>query len=184
MRLGLIRLAVAMAAAVLWLAPANAQLRTEFAVAEKADLIAVYTAQVERQLVRLRFDRTAGRVTLEPFANVASDIFAVGPKGAFVVVPGTNDEGHTLVLLDGQGRALGAPVPNPLGAITSLIASPKGDLVAAVNDRGWVGVFAVAGTGPARHLEKVAVFGASPRRQLAVVFRPEGGLATLTDDWL
>lgn len=52
-----------------------------------------------------------------------------------------------LFLLDVAGKPVGKPVPSPIGAVAELAVSPKGDLVAASSDRGWISLFAVEGAG-------------------------------------
>jgi hypothetical protein len=166
------------------LAPAAAQWREKVAVADAADLVAVYARHVERRLVRVVFDRAAKRATVLAFAANGAARFAVGPRGAFAVLAGSDERGATLTLVDGAGTPIGAPVRHGLGAVAFLAVSPRGDAVAATNERGWVAVFAVVGTGKARRIEPRAVFGAAPSRDMTLAFRPEGGLATLTDDWV
>lgn len=177
------------AIAVLFFAsPVAAQVPSPVAVAADADVIAVYSRHAERRLLRVRFDRAAGKIAFAPFGPTGIEIYAVAPKGAFVAYGGIlgeySDAAPHVFLLDEAGRPLGKPVLSPIGPVSGLAVSPQGDRVAAVNARGWIALFAVEGTGPSRRLVARGIFGASAYRPLSFAFRPDGGLATLTDDWV
>ena len=180
------RLMPAALVALLSAGPAAAGPPSPVAVATNADLIAVYSPYAERRVLRLHFDRGAGKVSYAPFGPPGVENFAVAPKGAFVVYAAAqgedgSDEPH-LFMLDEAGHTLGKPLPSPIGAVATLAVSTKGDWVAASSDRGWMALFAVEGTRSARRLVARATFGVSPHRAFAYAFRPEGGIVTLTDD--
>lgn len=169
-------------------ASAWAQPATSIAVAADDDCIAVYSGDVERRLLRLQFDEAAGKVAFSLFGPPGVETFAVAPKGAFVVyaaIP-TGDFERTphLFLLDALGRPQGKPVPSPVGAVAALAVSPKGDWIAASSERGWISLFAVERSGPSMRLAPRATFGVSADRPYTYVFRPDGGLVTMTDDWV
>lgn len=168
--------------------PAAAQWPGPLAVAADADLIAVHSREVERRLMRVRFDRAAGTVSFAPFGPAGIETFAVAPKGAFIVYAGVDPEGGDkaarLFLLDEAGRPLGTPIPSPVGDIAAMAVSPRGDRVALRNKGGWVAILGVIGTGPARRLVPRATFGAAADGAFDVAFLPDGGLATLTEDWI
>jgi hypothetical protein len=162
---------------------------TRVAAAADADVIAIYSQQVEKRLLRAHFDRAAAKVSIVPFGPPGVENFAVAPNGAFTVYSATDDPPAGkpvtyLFLLDDAGHALGEPLRSPVGAITGLAVSPKGDRIAASSDRGWMALLAVEGTGPARRLAVHAEFGVAPDRQFTFAFRPEGGLVTMVDDWV
>jgi hypothetical protein len=142
-------------------------------------------ANVERRLLRVHFDQTTGTVAFSPFGPPGIEKFAVAPKGAFVVyagIPGSGfEQAPHLFLLDAAGKPAGEPVPSPIGAVAELAVSPKGDLVAASSDRGWISLFAVERTGQTVRLQPRATFGVSPGTY-TFAFRPDGGIVTLTDD--
>jgi WD40 repeat protein len=159
------------------------------AAAAAADVIAIYRQHVEKRLLRAHFDRAAAKVSLVPFGPPGIENFAVAPNGAFVVYSATRREAlgdpvTDLSLLDEAGHALGAPMRSPVGAITRLAVSPKGDRIAVSSDRGWMALLAVEGAGPARRLALRTEFGVAADRQFAFAFRPDGGLVTLVDNWV
>lgn len=158
------------------------------AVAAEANTIAVYSDHVERRLLRVHFDAAAGKVAFAPFGPPGIETFAVGPRGAFAVYAGLPDSEREqtphLFLLDAAGAPMGKPVASPIGAVLSLAISPTGDWVAASSERGWIGLLAVERSGPTLSLQARATFGVSPDRTFAYAFRPDGGLATLTEDWM
>ena len=160
------------------------------AAAADADVIAIYSQHVEKRLLRAHFDRTAARISLVPFGPRGVETFAVAPNGAFVVYSASREQVAAnpvtyLSLLDAAGRALGEPLRSPIGSITALAVSPKGDRIAAANgDRGWMAVLAIEGTGAARRLVVRTEFGVKADRQFTFAFRPDGGLVTLVDDWV
>jgi WD40 repeat protein len=124
-----------------------------------------------------------------PFGPPGVENFAVAPNGAFIVYGSTQEQITSnpityLFLLDEAGHALGEPLRSPIGAITRLEVSPKGDRIAASSDKGWMAVLAVQGTGPARRLAVRAEFGVKADRQFTFAFRPDGGLVTLVVDWV
>jgi WD40 repeat protein len=162
---------------------------TRVAAAADADVIAVFSQHVEKRLLRAHFDRATAKVSLVPFGPPGVENFAVAPNGAFIVYSATQDQvaGKPipyLFLLDEAGRALGEPLRSPVGAITGLEVSPKGDRIAASSDRGWMALLTVDGTGPARRLALRREFGVSADRQFTFAFRPEGDLVTIVDDWV
>jgi WD40 repeat protein len=112
----------------------------------------------------------------------------VAPKGAFVVyagIPGSDfEQTPHLFLLDAAGNPTGKPVPSQIGAVAGLAVSPTGDWVAASSERGWLSLFAVDRAGPTLRLEARATFGVSADRTFTYAFRPDGGIATMTDDWV
>ncbi len=169
-------------------ASAWAQSAASIAVAADDDCIAVYSGRVEQRLLRAHFDQAAGKVAFSPFGPPGVEAFAVAPKGAFVVyaaVPGGFFERtRHLVLLDAAGRPVGEPIPSPIGAVAQLAVSPKGDRVAASSERGWISLFAVERAGPSMRLVPRATFGVSANRPYTYAFRPDGGLVTMTDDWV
>jgi hypothetical protein len=169
-------------------ASAWAQPAASIAVAADDDCIAVYSGDVERRLLRLRFDEAAGKVAFSLFGPPGVETFAVAPEGAFVVyaaIP-TGDFERTphLFLLDSLGRPQGKPVPSPIGAVAALAVSPRGDWIAASSERGWISLFAVERAGTSMRLGPRATFGASADRPYTYSFRPDGGLVTMTDDWV
>jgi WD40 repeat protein len=147
--------------------------------------IAVNSEHVERRLLRVQFDQTAGKVAFSPFGPPGIEKFAVAPKGTFVVyagIPGSDfEQTPHLFLLDAAGKPAGKPVPSPIGAVAELAVSPKGDTVAASSDRGWISLFAVERTGQTFGLRARATFGVSPGTY-SYAFRPDGSIVTLTDD--
>lgn len=169
-------------------APAAAQWPSPVGVAADADLIAIHSPVSERRLLRLRFDRSAGEVSIVPFGPTGVEIFAAAPNGSFVVHAGAHGDGDEpswhLFLLDEAGQPLGKPLPSPIGAIAELAVSPKGDWVAASNGHGWMALFAIERSGSQRRLVARTPFGVSPERAFTYAFRPDGGLMTLTDDWI
>ena len=172
---------------VLLLAAQAAAQETRVAVAADADVIAIYSQHVERRLLRAHFDRAAGKLSLVPFGPPGVEKFAVAPNGAFTVYSSPQDQvtGITsLSLLDEAGHALGERLPSPIGAIAQLAVSPKGDRIAASSDKGWMAVLAVQGTGAARRLAVRAEVGVKPDQSFTFAFRPDGGLVTLTGDWV
>jgi hypothetical protein len=158
------------------------------AVAADDNSIAVYSDHDERRLLRVHFDQAAGKVTFSPFGPPGIETYAVAPRGAFVVyaaIPGGEFERTPhLFLLDGAGHPQGKPVPSPIGAVAGLAVSPKGDWVAASSERGWISLFAVERAGQATRLVARATFGVSADRPYTYAFRPDGGLVTMTDDWV
>lgn len=168
-------------------AQAGAQ-ETRVAAASEGDVVAIFSPQDDKGLLRIRFDRTAGKISLVPFGPPGIENFAVAPNGAFIVYSSTRDRTSSnptyVSLLDGSGRALGEPLRSPIGAITQLAVSPKGDRIAASSDKGWMTLLAVEGTGPARRLAVRAEFGVKANRQFTFAFRPDGSLVTLTADWV
>lgn len=158
------------------------------AVAADDNSIAVYSDYYERGLLRVHFDPAAGKVAFSPFGPPGIETFAVAPKGAFVVyagIPGGEYERTPhLFLLDAAGRPQGKPVPSPIGAVAGLAVSPKGDRVAASSEKGWISLFAVERAGLATRLVARATFGVSADRPYTYAFRPDGGLVTMTDDWV
>jgi len=159
------------------------------AAAAAADVIAIYSQHVEKRLLRAHFDRAAAKVSLVPFGPTGIENFAVAPSGAFIICSATRREAlgdpvTDLSLLDEAGQALGAPMRSPVGAITQLAVSPKGDRIAVSSDRGWMALLAVEGTGPARRLALRGEFGVAADRQFTFGFRPDGGLVTLVDNWV
>lgn len=167
---------------VLMAASAAAQ---SIAVADDDSSIAVFSQHVERRLLRVHFDQVAGKVTFSPFGPPGVATFAVAPKGAFVVYAGIPGSGFEptphLFLLDSAGKPMGEPVPSPIGEVLELAVSPKGDVVAASSDRGWISLFAVERAGKSLHLRPRATFGVSPGT-FTFAFRPDGGIVTMTDD--
>jgi hypothetical protein len=162
---------------------------TSVAAAADADVIALYSQHVERRLLRAHIDRAAAGISLVPFGPPGVEEFAVAPNGAFVVCSATRDEGAGtlvtyLLLLDEAGHALGEPLRSPVGAITRLAISPKGDRIAVSSNRGWLALLAVEGNGQARRLALRTEIGVSADRQFTFAFRPDGGLVTLVDDWV
>ncbi|MBI2738430.1 MAG: hypothetical protein HYX38_18030 [Rhodospirillales bacterium] len=162
---------------------------TRVAAAADADVIAVYSRHVEKRLLRAHFDRAAAQVSLAPFGPAGVENFAVAPDGAFVVysatdAPAAGKPVTYLFLLDEAGRALGEPLRSPVGAITELAVSPKGDRIAAGSDRGWLALLAIEGTGTARRLALRTAFGVAADRQFTFAFRPDGSLMTIVDDWV
>jgi WD40 repeat protein len=155
------------------------------AVANDDSSIAVFSEHVERRLLRVHFDQAAGKVTFSPFGPPGVAKFAVAPKGAFVVyagIPGSDfEQTPHLFLLDSTGKPMGKPVPSPIGEVSELAVSPKGDFVAASSDRGWISLFAVERAGKTLRLQPRATFGVSPGTY-TFAFRPDGGLVTMTDD--
>ena len=176
------------AAIVALLSAGPAAAESPVAAATEGDLIAVYSQHTERRLLRLRFDRAAGKVSFAPFGPPGVENFAVAPRGAFVVYAAAHGEEGSeephLFMLDEAGHALGKPLLSPIGAVATLAVSPKGDWVAASNGRGWIALLAVERTRAARRLVARATFGVSPHRAFAYAFRPEGGIVTLADDWV
>lgn len=158
------------------------------AVAADDNCIAVNTEHVERRLLRAHFDQAAGRVTFSPFGPPGIETFAVAPKGAFVVYVGTPgkefEQTPHLLLLDAAGKPTGKPIASPIGAVVDLAVSPKGDWVAASSDRGWISLFAVERAGPTLRLGVRATFGVSADRAFTYAFRPDGGIVTITEDWV
>lgn len=159
------------------------------AAATDADVIAVYSRHVEKRLLRAHFDRSAARLSLAPFGPTGVETFVVAPNGAFVVYSATREQPGAkpityLFLLDEAGNALGEPLRSPVGPVTDLAVSPQGDRIAAGNDRGWLSVLAIEGSGTARRLASRAAFGVSADRQFSFAFRPDGGLVTIVDDWM
>ncbi len=162
---------------------------TRVAAAADADVIAAYSQHVEKRLLRAHLDRAAATVSLTPFGPPGVENFAVAPNGAFVVYSATDAPPGgkpvtSLVLLDEAGDALGEPLRSPIGAITDLAVSPKGDRIAVSSERGWLALLAIDGTGPARRLALRTAFGVAADRQFAFAFRPDGGLVTIVDDWV
>jgi WD40 repeat protein len=162
---------------------------TRVAAAAAADVIALYSPHVEKRLLRAHFDRAAAKVSLAPFGPPGVENFAVAPNGAFIVYSATREQVAAnpvtyLFLLDETGHVLGEPLRSPIGAITGLAVSPKGDRIAAGNDRGWMALLTIQGTGPARRLALRTEFGVKADRQFTFAFRPDGGLVTLVDDWV
>jgi len=174
--------------AVLLAMPAVAEVPTPVAAARDADVIALCSPHEDKLLLRVRFDRSTGKVSFAPFGPPGVEIFAVAPRGAFTVYAGIQDPGGNaspaLFMLDEAGQALGKPLASPIGAIATLAVSPKGDWVAASGQSGWIAMFAVERTGPARRLVARAKFAISPDRGFSYAFRPEGGIAILTEDWV
>ena len=173
---------------LMFTAEAAAQ-ETRVAAAADADVIALYSEHVEKRLLRAHFDRAAAKVSLEPFGPPGVEIFAAAPNGAFIVYSATREQvaGNPvteLFLLDDAGHAVGEPLRSPIGAISALAVSPKGDRIAAASDRGWMALLAVEGKGAARRLALRTEFGVTPARQFSFAFRPDGGLVTIVDDWL
>ena len=158
------------------------------AAAANADVIAVYSPYIEKRLLRARVDRAAGTMSLVPFGPPKVEDFAMAPGGAFTVYSTTDDQiGNpvtSLFLLDEAGNALGKPLRSPVGTITGLAISPKGDRIAVSSSRGWLALLAVDGKGPARQLAVRAEIGVSADRQFTYAFRPDGGLVTMVDDWV
>lgn len=182
------RLIAAALGLLLFAARAAAQ-ETPVAAAADADVIALYSPHVEKRLLRGHFDRAAAKVSFVPFGPPGVETFAVAPNGAFVVYSAIHDPVAAypvthLFLLDEAGRALGEPLRSPIGAITSLAVSPKGDRIAAGSDRGWVALLAVEGKGAGRRLALRTEFGVKADRQFSFAFRPDGGLVTIVDDWV
>ncbi|MGD9882940.1 MAG: hypothetical protein AB7F22_24710 [Reyranella sp.] len=170
-------------------ASAVAQSVASIAVAAESDLIAVFSEHVEHRLLRVRFDRSAGTVAVTPFGPPGIETFGAGPDGAFVVhavdLPDDFDNpAPHVALLDASGQPTGKPVASPLGKIPGLVVSPTGDRVAASGEHGWIGLFAVDRTGPTIRLAARATFGVSVNRPFFHAFRPDGGLVTITDDWV
>jgi WD40 repeat protein len=162
---------------------------TRVAAAADADVIAVYSQHVEKHLLRAHVDRAAATISLVPFGPPGVESFAVAPNGAFIVTSATVDQGAgtlvtSLFLLDEAGHALGEPLRSPVGAVSGLAISPKGDRIAVSSDRGWLALLAVEGQGQARRLVMRAEIGVSADRQFTYAFRPDGGLVTLVDDWV
>jgi hypothetical protein len=160
---------------------------TRVAAAAGADVIAIYSQQVERRLLRAHFDRAAGRISLVPIGPPGVEKFAVAPNGAFIVYSSPVDPvtaTTSLSLLDETGHVLGEPLPSPIGAIARLAVSPKGDRIAASSDKGWMAVLAVTGTGPSRRLAVRAEFGVKADWPFTFAFRPDGGLVILVADWV
>src|ERR1044072_2233246 len=162
---------------------------TRVAAAADADVIAIYSQHVEKRLLRAHVDRAAAKASSVPFGPPGVENFAVAPNGAFTVYSATDDPPAGkpvtyLFLLDEAGHALGEPLRSPVGAITGLAASPKGDRIAASSDRGWMALLAVEGTGPARRLALRTTFGVTADRQFTFAFRPDGSLMTMVDDWV
>ena len=162
---------------------------TRVAAAADADVIATYSPYVEKRLLRAHFDRAAAKVSLVPFGPSGVENFAVAPNGAFVVYSTIQqliggDPITYLSLLDETGRALGEPLRSPVGAITALAVSPKGDRIAVGSDRGWMALLAVEGTGSARRLALRTTFGITADRQFTFAFHPDGSLMTMVDDWV
>jgi hypothetical protein len=173
---------------LLFAAQAAAQ-ETPVAAAADADVIALYSQHVEKCLLRAHFDRAAGTVSLEPFGPPGVETFAAAPNGAFIVYGATREQVAanpvpSLFLLDQAGHALGEPLRSPIGAITGLAVSPKGDRIAASSDGGWMALLAVEGKGAARRLALRSEFGVKADRQFSFAFRPDGGLVTIVDDWV
>jgi hypothetical protein len=169
-------------------AQAGAQ-EARVAAAANADVIAVYSQQVERRLLRGHVDRAAAKISLVPFGPPGVETFAMAPNAAFIVYSTVRDEGAGtfvtyLSLLDEAGQELGEPLRSPVGAIASLAVSPKGDRVAVSSDRGWLALLAVEGTGKARRLAFRREIGVTADRQFTFAFRPDGGLVTIVDNWL
>ena len=167
---------------------AAAQSAASIAVAADDNCVAVYSEHVERRLLRVHFDQAARKVAFSPFGPTGIETFAVAPKGAFVVytaIPdGAFERTPHLLLLDAAGQPMGKPVPSPIGAIAGLAVSPKGDWVAASSERGWISLFAVERSGPTMRLLTRGTFGVSADRPYTYAFRPDGGLVTMTDDWV
>ena len=167
---------------------AAAQSAASIAVAADDDCIAVYSEDVERRLLRVHFDQAAGKASFSPFGPTGIETFAVAPKGAFVVyaaIPdGAPERTPHLFVLDASGQPGGTPVPSPIGAVAELAVSPKGDWVAASSARGWISLFAVERAGSKIRLRIRATFGVSADRPYTYAFRPDGGLVTMTDDWV
>jgi len=162
---------------------------TRVAAAADADVIAVYSRHVEKRLLRAHFERGTAKVSIAPFGPPGVENFAVAPAGAFVVysttdTPAAGKPVTSLFLLDEAGRALGEPLRSPVGAITEIAVSPKGDRIAASSDRGWLTLLSVEGSGTARRLALRTTFGVAADRQFTFAFRPDGGLATIVDDWV
>lgn len=162
---------------------------TRVAAAADADVIAAYSPYVEKRLLRAQVDRAAGKISLAPFGPSGVENFAVAPNGAFVVysatdAPAAGKPVTYLFLLDEAGHALGEPLRSPVGTVTELAVSPKGDRIAVSSDRGWLALLAVEGTGPARRLAWRAEFGVAADRQFTFAFRPQGDLVTMVDDWV
>lgn len=182
------RLVTAALSALLLVVPVGAAWPDEVTVATDADLIAIYSPHREQRLLRVRFDRAAGKASFATFGPLGVETFAVAPKGAFVVhataARNDGDDGPNLVMLDQNGHAVGKPLRSPIGEVATLAVSPKGDLVAAASARGWLALFAVERAGLARRLVTRAIFGVSPERPFTYAFRPEGGIVTLTNDWV
>lgn len=159
------------------------------AVAADDDCIAVYSGRVEHRLLRARFDEAAGKVAFSLFGPADGvEAFAVAPKATFVVYAAAPrsffERTRHLVLLDAAGRPIGEPIPSPIGAVAELAVSPKGDRVAASSERGWISLFAVERAGSSMRLVPRATFGVSADRPYTYAFRPDGGLVTMTDDWV
>ncbi|MGZ3342762.1 MAG: hypothetical protein ACXU9B_23415, partial [Reyranella sp.] len=162
---------------------------TRVAAAADADVIALYSQNVERRLLQAHVDRSAATMSLVPFGPPGVETFAVAPDGAFIVTSATRDQAAgtpvtELLLLDEAGHALGEPLRSPVGAIAGLAISPKGDRIAASSNRGWLALLAVEGTGQARRLAVRTEIGVSADRQFTYAFRPDGGLVTIVDDWV
>ena len=172
-------------AALMIAASAAAQ---SIAVAARGNCVAVFADHLERQLLRVQFDQAAGNVAFSLFGPPGIETFAVAPAGAFVVyagMPGSgSDQPPHLFLLDAAGRPTGEPVASPIGAVAELAVSPDGKWIAATSERGWIGLLAVERTSSTLRLRPHATFGVSPDRAFAYAFRPDGGLVTMTEDWM
>jgi hypothetical protein len=172
----------------LFVAEAAAQ-ETRVAAAADADVIAVYSPYMEKRLLRGHFDRANAKISLVPFGPRGVEKFAVAPDAAFIVATVTRTDGISssvpnLALIDVAGNTLGEPLRSPVGAVAALAVSPKGDRVGVSNDRGWLALLAVEGTGKARRLVLRREIGVTADRQFTFAFRPDGSLVTIVDNWL
>jgi hypothetical protein len=124
------RLIVAVLGAFVFAAQALAQ-STPVAVAADADLIAVSSRHVERQLLRLHFDRAAAKVSLVPLEPPGSRLSrwrpAVRTSSTARRLRGDIGPVSHLFRLDDAGRAFGKPLRSPIGAVAGLAVSPRGD---------------------------------------------------------
>ena len=172
----------------MFVAQAGAQ-ETRVAAAANADVIALYSRTVEKHLLRAHFDRANAKISLEPFGPPGVDKFAVAPNEAFIVASVIRGDGigtsvPYLSLIDEAGHTLGEPLRSPVGAVAALAVSPKGDRIGVSNDRGWLALLAVEGTGTARRLALRREIGVTADRQFTFAFHPDGSLVTIVDNWL
>src|SRR5215470_7433147 len=162
---------------------------TRITAAANADVIAFYSPYVEKRLLRAHFDRADAKISLVPFGPPGVEKFAVAPNAAFIVASGARGEGvgtsvPYLSLIDEAGHTLGEPLRSPVGAVAALAVSPKGDRIGVSNDRGWLALLAVEGTGTARRLALRREIGVTADRQFTFAFHPDGSLVTIVDNWL
>src|SRR5262245_43565316 len=99
---------------LLFAAQAAAQ-ESRVAAAANADVIALYSEDMERRLLRAHFDPAAGKISLAPFGPPGVESFAVAPNAAFIVYSENRDDGvgspvTYLSLLDATGEKLGEPL--------------------------------------------------------------------------